>query len=282
MFVCNWKLNVFFVYFSVSISLQSNFTCGGNSNIVSSRVSGGSQASRNQFPFHVAVFRDGVYTCGGNLISPKFVITVCHCVIDDVGQKIPNIEFKLLLGSSDLKSLTGDENVRNVEKVIPHPDYEFDKVLKQDIAMLKIKENVQFSSSISPICMFGSVTPIENHVHEKLLILGFGASEHDREPSRYLNFGTMSIISRQECIESRLIFGLLPASAFCAKAVKRMTVCSGDSGGGLLFTLDGKYYLRGISSYSISDPTGNCDPTQSVAFTDVSYFLDWIRQAQMN
>lgn len=178
----------------------------------------GSQASLGQFPFHVAIFRNDVYTCGGSLISEKFVITVCHCVVDEPVQRISENDFKLLLGSSDLKSLSGNENIRDVEKVIPHPEYQFDVVLKQDIAMLKVKGNVQFSVSISPICLFGTHTPITNHLHEKLFILGFGANENNRKPSRYLNFGKMSVISRQECIESKLIFGLLPSSAFCAKA----------------------------------------------------------------
>lgn len=178
----------------------------------------GSQASLGQFPFHVAIFRNDVYTCGGSLISEKFVITVCHCVVDEPVQRISENDFKLLLGSSDLKSLSGNENIRDVEKVIPHPEYQFDVILKQDIAMLKVKGNVQFSVSISPICLFGTHTPITNHLHEKLFILGFGANENNRKPSRYLNFGKMSVISRQECIESKLIFGLLPSSAFCAKA----------------------------------------------------------------
>lgn len=46
--------------------------------------------------------------------------------------------------------------------------------------------------------------------------------------------------------------------------------------GGLFFNINGKYYLRGISSVTITGADQICDPTASVAFTDISFFLPWI------
>jgi hypothetical protein len=49
--------------------------------------------------------------------------------------------------------------------------------------------------------------------------------------------------------------------------------------GALVFNENGKQFLRGISSVTITEnANGKCDSKQSVAFTDVSFFLDWIRQ----
>lgn len=39
---------------------------------------------------------------------------------------------------------------------------------------------------------------------------------------------------------------------------------------------DGKFYLRGLVSVSITDAGQSCDVKYSIAFTDVSYFLKWI------
>lgn len=213
------------------------------------------------------------------MISSTTVITACHCVVKENRELFPKEDFRLLFGAIDLKSLSGSEALREVEEIIKHPDYEFDKILKQDIALIMIKGNLQLSMSIRPICLFDYQTPIANYVNQSVTILGFGSSEVSKAPNRFLNFGQMSIISRQQCIESKLVFGLLPEdSAFCAKAFESMIACPGDSGGALIMILNGKYYLRGVSSVTITDADGNCDSTQSVAFTDVSYFLPWIRQ----
>lgn len=167
------------------------------------------------------------------MITSKAVVTAGHCVVaNDNKQLIDRDSFRLLFGAADLKTLTGKEAVREVEEIITHPDYQHDMILKQDIALMVIKGNLQFTTTISPICLFESQTPISNHVDERFTVLGFGSSVNSREPSRYLNYGQMSIISRQQCIETKLIFGLLPEqSAFCAKSVEHMVACPGDSGG---------------------------------------------------
>lgn len=213
------------------------------------------------------------------MISSTTVLTACHCVVNDNRELLPKEGFLLLLGAVDLKSLSGSEALREVSEITKHPDYEFDKILKQDIAMIHIKGNLQLSSSIRPICLFDVDSPITNYVNQSATVLGFGSNEASKEPNRYLSYGQMTIISRQQCIESKLVFGLLPEqSAFCARAYQSMIACPGDSGGGLIFTVNGKYYLRGISSVTITDADGNCDSTQSVAFSDVTFFLPWIRQ----
>lgn len=212
------------------------------------------------------------------MISSNSIITACHCVVNGNNMTFPSEKFKLLLGAIDLQQLTGKEALRDVSQVIKHPDYEHDKILKQDIAFMIAKGEIQFSSTISPICLFNVYVPIENNINQSAIVIGFGSNEESKSPSRSLNYGQMEIISRQKCIESNLLFGLLPEkSAFCAKAFQNTIACPGDSGGGVIFTSNGKYYLRGVSSVTITKSDGNCDPTQSVAFTDVSFFSSWIR-----
>lgn len=212
-------------------SSQFNVECGASGGL-RNRFTGGATAETDEFPFHVAVFRDQLYRCGGSLISSTTVITAGHCVVKDTKEVMEKDRFRLLFGSIDLKTLTGNEALREIEEIIKHPEYEHNQILKQDIALLIIRGNLQFTSSINPICLFNTQESIVNFISQRFTVLGFGSSEASREPSRFLNHGKMSIITRQQCIESKLIFGLLPEiSAFCAKASDNMSACPGDSGG---------------------------------------------------
>jgi len=43
------------------------------------RITGGSTASRAQFPWQVAIIIDNSYFCGGSLIGSHWVLTAAHC-----------------------------------------------------------------------------------------------------------------------------------------------------------------------------------------------------------
>lgn len=46
--------------------------------------------------------------------------------------------------------------------------------------------------------------------------------------------------------------------------------------------VNGKYYIRGLTSYTLDFRTDLCNITASVVFTDVSYFSPWITETLKN
>jgi len=53
---------------------------------------------------------------------------------------------------------------------------------------------------------------------------------------------------------------------------------STPSGGGFYSITDGRYWLQGIISAAYSASNGLCDNSNYAVFTNVSFFVDWIRE----
>lgn len=169
------------------------------------------------------------------MISSKSVVTAAHCVVTETHRLIEKESIKLLFGSVDLKVLTGTAALRDVEKLTKHPDYRPKPIEQYDIALIVIKGILQFSETISPICLYESQTPIEKDIDHEYTILGFGYTEENNHlPSRYLKRGQMIIMDRDQCICSYTLFYHLPKeTTFCAESVQEQVSCRGDSGGEL-------------------------------------------------
>ncbi|KAG5679826.1 hypothetical protein PVAND_009364 [Polypedilum vanderplanki] len=262
---------------SVTISpkqvFNNNYECGLTGNVVTTRVNDGITAHFGQFPFHAALFYDYRYRCGSTLIAEKISLTASHCVVSPLQKSLPVENFYLLFGVIDLQTLSGNEALRRLSRIITHPNYQHDKILKQDIALLIIEGNLQFSQFIRPICLPDVLPSISQSIDKELTVIGFGSSTESLKLSRYLHYGTMKVISREECTE-KLILALLPEqSTFCAKSKENMLAC-----GGMFEIINGKFYLRGISSVTVTESNGKCITENPVGFTDVKAFLMWIRE----
>ena len=226
----NVSSNVRNIFKTLNFNFQQAFDCGSHANISNVSFNESRIALSGQFPFHVAIFRDQIYSCGGSLISSKSVVTTAHCMVNKKGQFFKKKIFQLLFGSVDLKVLKGTEALREIEKFTIHSDYKSFPMLVDDIALIIIKGNLQFSRTISPICLFDSQSSIIHNFDPRLTFLGFSKNEA-KDKSSYLKYGQMSIISRRHCVMSNSRFGFLTESAFCAMPEHNMTVCKGDIGG---------------------------------------------------
>jgi len=196
---------------------------------LSNRFSRGADAEPGQFPFHAIMFQNFQYKCGASLLTDRVVISAAHCVVDDATQNVLPVDvFRLMFGVTDLDNLSGNEALRKVAQVIKHPEYVYDKIVKQDLALMFIESPLQLSRYINPVCLFDTQEPMTNAANELATVLGFGSSTLSREPSKTLTFGSMSIITRSQCIDSSLTFAVLPEqSTFCAKAFQGQLTCPG-------------------------------------------------------
>lgn len=95
-------------------------------------------------PFQVSVLRWGVHTCGGAIISPKYVLTAADCIRGPAEQY-------LILSGTKYKNREGA--LRMVDKVVVPEKYVKDKHL-YDVALLRVEKPFVFDSKTQPIQLF--------------------------------------------------------------------------------------------------------------------------------
>ncbi|KAF9818370.1 hypothetical protein SFRURICE_017792 [Spodoptera frugiperda] len=119
-------------------------------------IVGGENANPGEFPHMAAVgwaTFEGTYkfSCGGSLISPRFVVTAGHCIRDPSAQNPEPV-------------------IVAIRRIHKHPDYRPPKVYN-DIALLELVSDVKFRTEIRPACLWFQQ---DLRGHEKVIATGWG------------------------------------------------------------------------------------------------------------
>ncbi|XP_046837299.1 serine protease gd-like isoform X1 [Vespa crabro] len=251
-----------------------------NNTLVTSR-----KISMDQWPWMAAIFvmRNKLdLQCVGSLITNKHVITVAHC-IKMYNVIVPINTMVVSLGHYHIRNWNETELTnRKVEEYRLHPDFKDDlknPTADGDLAIIILKNPVNFSPFIRPVCLWSGSNDLEDVIGSTGYVVVW---DHKDLINPYLDKSRlirMTIMSQEDCLRSNAAFVTLTSNrTFCADSKNNNGPCNGDSGSGLLIRKnDGSYLLRGIVSRSIQDEiTMSCDFTQYVVYVDIAKYLDWI------
>lgn len=165
------------------------------------------------------------------------------------------------LGAINVFELPSEDSIRpkdfNVEERIPHPSFILDS-LENDIGLLKLDQNVEFSIYISPICL-PSTFDIPN---PKLIGTGWGSFEFSKPKTDWLI--NVEFEQIDDCNKSQI----------CVSSKEENENCPGDSGGGLI--ISHPIYYRRHLLVGVSSSGKNC--TTLGIYTRVYAYLDWINE----
>ncbi|KAF2887921.1 hypothetical protein ILUMI_18252, partial [Ignelater luminosus] len=173
--------------------LPARHECGQHAE---ERIFGGTKTTIEQFPWLVLLeSTNNDFTCGGSLINNRYVLTAAHCVGEDI--------VSVRLGEYNLekdKDCEGDDtpgfeycadpvvNVEVEERIVHGSFDSHDRNAYGDIALLRLKKEVNYTKFIQPICLphFSELTT-KNFEGKKAVIAGWGRTEKKWESDEKLN-----------------------------------------------------------------------------------------------
>ncbi|ENN81797.1 hypothetical protein YQE_01804, partial [Dendroctonus ponderosae] len=267
--------------------------CGQKQVEAQTLVVGGAPVKRGQYPWVAALFSNresGSYTniCGGSLLSTSIVLTAAHCVTyQATGKPINKKFFKVAAGKyynayGDVKDMDTTQ-VSAVKQIVVQDDYLGDiQNFRGDIALIKLVTSFALSKVVQPVCTFSNEQLLTSN--SVAAVAGWGYTTSSGKPSTVLQEIDLPYVSNEQCrteLSPDFAQKYLLSDKLCAGYVnKNMSVCRGDSGGGLVFRAsNNRYYLLGIVSLAHSFLQNNqqsCDIQKRALFTDVSKYKEWV------
>ncbi|XP_038207050.1 CLIP domain-containing serine protease 2-like [Zerene cesonia] len=260
--------------------------CG---DIEGNRIVGGSVANLYEFPWMALISyntRFGLqFKCSGSIINKRYILTAAHCV---QGEDIAGVR----LGEFDVRYRTDcmgqDPNLIcethlqdvGVEEKIIHENYQTLPWVNNDIALLRLWEDIDFNhQNVGPICLPVTETLKNTSLSgKKATVAGWGLTETGRESSVLLKV-QIHIKSKQTCLsfynrranenEDRT------QNQLCAGDLNKDS-CNGDSGGPLMLEQLYNDVDRFIQFGVVSHGPKKCGSSFPGVYTDVRNYVDWI------
>ncbi|XP_054014049.1 uncharacterized protein LOC128895470 isoform X1 [Hylaeus anthracinus] len=233
-----------------------------------SRIVGGGSSSAGSWPWQVALYKEGDYQCGGALISDRWIVSAAHCFYHAQDKY-----WVARIGATRRGSFPSPyEQVLRLDHISLHPEY-IDNGFINDIAMLRLEEQVVFSDYVRPICL----PETEPKSGTMCTVTGWGQLfEIGRIFPDTLQEVQLPVISTEECRRKTLFLPLyrITSGMLCAGLQNGgRDACLGDSGGPLVCSgSDNKYTLHGITSNGY----GCARPGRPGVYTKVHHYLPWI------
>nr|O97398.1 RecName: Full=Chymotrypsin; Flags: Precursor [Phaedon cochleariae]CAA76928.1 chymotrypsin [Phaedon cochleariae] len=207
--------------------------------------------------FLVASAGETSWTCGGSLITKRYVLTAAHCI---QGAKSVHVT----LGAHNLAKHEASKVTVNGRSWVIHEKYDSTNI-DNDIGVIQLERNLTLTRSIQ-LARLPSLRDVGINLEGRTAtVSGWGLTNGIFQTTTDVLRANNTIISNKECND---VFKIVQPTEVCLSIAGGRSACSGDSGGPLVID----NVQHGIVSYGSS----YCRSTPSV-FTRVSSYLNWLQ-----
>ncbi|OMH78886.1 Tryptase beta-2 [Zancudomyces culisetae] len=245
-----------------------------NASLVTNIING-VEVESDEFGFASQIFfkSDSTYyfSCTGSLISPSYVVTAGHCVIQS-GMNITTDTLAVVVGSRILGNPNNGTDYYNVVKI---NSGDYSTVKANDIALLKLEKPVP-SSVAKPVKLY----PYRVNNDLSVQVAGWGVfNTSEPMPSMGLLKTTVDISSSSNCTAYKSAWKSNFGPLICQESYNGNDSCQGDSGGPLVTKINGEQVLVGVTStggIKETNSTRKCGYNSIAYYARTSYFLQFI------
>lgn len=182
-------------------------------------IVGGGTANLGEWPWQVELDVGGSFSCGGSILSERWVLTAAHCVR---GEAVASLTLRVGLIN---RSVPGAHlQTRGATSYRLHPD-------GHDVALIHLDSPLTFDSYVQPIALDEDVVPVGT----KTFVTGWGRTGPGAPASNLLLEAMLPIVSSIDCNDAGTLPDTVEASMVCAGYLDgEHGGCHGDSGGALV------------------------------------------------
>jgi secreted trypsin-like serine protease len=238
------------------------------------KVAGGSDASKNEWPWVVMLMNRGRQFCDGSIIDQYHILTAAHCVAQMKASDVTTLSVRA--GAHNLQNSANEAGVQNVNVKLVVKNKKFSmSTLHSDIAILVLKTPIQYTSTVKAVCLPKGKQSYEDKMGT---VVGWGLLRENGPRPTVLQELTMKIWNNDKC--KRTYGSTAPAgikdTMLCA-GQKGKDSCSGDSGGPFSVpNSNGRWEQVGVVSWGI----GCGKEHYPGVYTRVTHMMDWIEKVR--